>query len=203
MILTVKSFCLKASFMYSWGNFSCKQTIIAIFARQKRPKISVNLLKLLASNNNLLCIFFGPIQVTYVTIVCLLIWSSLALPSKQVVKKADFHQTSVKEDEQVAKSTSVQKMNILQVPTNTRVVRLYNKNGYFLKISTVGKLRGTRSFDNLDSKYKSMKHKSQIQHATCTRSFIRPVGNVLIWLMSILISSTHNHTRFPSRAVWF
>lgn len=89
--------------------------------------------------------------VTYVTIVCLLICSSLALPSKQAVKKADFHQTSVKENEQVAKSTSVQKMNILQVPTNTRVVRLYNKNGYFLKISTVGKLRGTRNFTNPDT----------------------------------------------------
>ena len=84
---------------------------------------------------------------------------SLALPSKQAVNKADFHQTTVKENEQVAKSTSVQKMNILQVPTNTRVVRLYNKNGYFLKISTVGKLRGTRSFDNPDSKYKLMNHK--------------------------------------------
>jgi len=124
------------------------------------------LLKLLTSHKNLLSTFFGPIKVTYVTIVCLLIFSSLALPSKQAVKKADFHQTPVEADQQVAKSTSVQKMNILQVPTNTRVVRLYNKNGFFLKISTVGKLRGTRSIHNPDSKYTLMNHNSKIQRAT-------------------------------------
>jgi len=135
-------------------------------------------------------------RVTYVTIVCLLICSSLALPSKQAVKKADFHRTSVKPNQQVAKSTSVQKMNILQVPTNTRVVRLYNKNGFFLKISTAGKLRGTTSFHNPDSEYTLINHKSQIQQATFARSFIRTVRNVLIWLISMLIRSTHNHIRF-------
>lgn len=195
MILTVKSFYFKA-FLFSWGNFSCVQSIITIFACRRRPNIFISLFKLLASHNNLLSTFFCPIQVTYVTIVCLLICSSLALPSKQAVKKADFHRTSVKPNQQVAKSTSVQKMNILQVPTNTRVVRLYNKNGFFLKISTAGKLRGTTSFHNPDSEYTLINHKSQIQQATFARSFIRTVRNVLIWLISMLIRSTHNHIRF-------
>lgn len=138
------------------------ESIITIFARERRPNVFISLLKLLAGHNNLLSIFFCPIQVTYVTIVCLLICSSLALPSKQLVRKADFHQTSVKTNEQVPKSTSVQKMSILRVPTNTRVVRLYNKNGFFLKISTAGKLRGTRSFHNPDSKYTLMNHNNKL-----------------------------------------
>lgn len=138
------------------------ESIITIFARERRPNVFISLLKLLAGHNNLLSIFFCPIQVTYVTIVCLLICSSLALPSKQLVGKADFHQTSVKTNQQVPKSTSVQKMSILRVPTNTRVVRLYNKNGFFLKISTAGKLRGTRSFHNPDSKYTLMNHNNKL-----------------------------------------
>lgn len=38
--------------------------------------------------------------------------------------------------------------------------------------------------------------KKHVQHAIFTRSFVRPVRNVLIWLISMLISSTHNNTRF-------
>ncbi|KAL9972492.1 hypothetical protein ACROYT_G018804 [Oculina patagonica] len=89
--------------------------------------------------------------VTCVTIVCLLICSSLALPSKHVVSKAEIHQAPVQLNQEVPKSTSLQKMNILRVPTNTRVVRLFNKNGFFLKISAAGKLRGTRSIRNPDT----------------------------------------------------
>ncbi|KAJ7383426.1 hypothetical protein OS493_028102 [Desmophyllum pertusum] len=84
--------------------------------------------------------------VTCVAIVCLLICSSVALPSKQVASKRDFYQTPVTTNQSVPKSTSLHKVSILGVPTNTRVVRLFNKNGFFLKISTAGKLRGTRSF---------------------------------------------------------
>lgn len=92
--------------------------------------------------------------VTFAPIICLLICSSVALPSQQAVNasndnfKQQTQATKNQREELVPKTTRVYKMGILKVPTNTRLVRLYNKNGYFLKISTAGRLRGTRRIDN-------------------------------------------------------
>lgn len=92
-------------------------------------------------------------MVTFAPIICLLICSSVALPSKQVANASDenFQPTQAatsQREELVPKTTRLHKMGILKVPTNTRLVRLFNKNGYFLKISNAGRLRGTRSIKN-------------------------------------------------------
>lgn len=86
--------------------------------------------------------------VTWVTIFCLFIRSSVALPLKRVDDKGGFYKTPVPTNEHKNQAASLHKTNIIRVPTNTRRVRLYNKNGYFLKISKVGKLRGSRKIED-------------------------------------------------------
>lgn len=79
--------------------------------------------------------------------------SSLALPVKQVGSKGHYHQRPEPTNEHINLATNLHETSISPVPTNKRRVRLYNKNGFFLKISNTGKLRGTRSFSNPNSKY--------------------------------------------------
>lgn len=90
-------------------------------------------------------------------LVCLLFCSSVALPSRIIVSKVDFPRTPEPTNVHLDQAMNLNKMNILTgTPTNTRTVRLYNKNGFFLKITNTGKLRGTRSFHGRDSKYERL-----------------------------------------------
>lgn len=91
-------------------------------------------------------------RVSWIILVCLLFCSSVALPSRIIVSKVDFPRTPEPTNVHLDQAMNLNKMNILTgTPTNTRTVRLYNKNGFFLKISNTGKLRGTRSFHGRDT----------------------------------------------------
>jgi len=92
-------------------------------------------------------------MLAWVSIVCLVVCSTEARPLKKGARKGANHQKPEPTNQHKNQATNLHRMSIVGVPTNRRRVRLFNKNGFFLKISNEGKPRGTRSFRNPNSKY--------------------------------------------------
>lgn len=94
-----------------------------------------------------------PKGVSWFVIVCVLIgYSSGGLSFKRSASQPEIHQAPETTNENRNQGNDLKKMGMMNgQPTNTRIVRLYNKNGFFLRITNSTKQTGIRRDDTRES----------------------------------------------------
>ncbi|XP_068720059.1 fibroblast growth factor 2-like isoform X1 [Montipora capricornis] len=89
--------------------------------------------------------------VSWFAIICVLIGYSQGLSLNRFDAQPKFHQATLT-SENLNQAKILDKMELLSgSPTNTKIVKLYNKNGFFLKITNTTKQTGTRSAGTRES----------------------------------------------------
>ena len=82
-------------------------------------------------------------------------YSSGGLSFKRSASQPEIHQAPETTNENRNQGNDLKKMGMVNgQPTNTRIVRLYNKNGFFLRITNSTKQAGIRRADTRECKYK-------------------------------------------------
>lgn len=110
-----------------------------------------------------LTFWYFSLQVSWFVIVCVLIGYSSGLSFKRSASQPEIHQAPETTNENRNQGNVLKKMGKMNgKPTNTRIVRLYNKNGFFLRITNTTKQTGIRRDDTRECKYKVV----QVQDST-------------------------------------
>ncbi|XP_074620219.1 fibroblast growth factor 1-like isoform X1 [Acropora palmata] len=91
-------------------------------------------------------------MVSWFVIVCVLIGYSSGLSFKRSASQPEIHQAPETTNENRNQGNDLKKMGMMNgKPTNTRIVRLYNKNGFFLRITNSTRQTGIRRADTRES----------------------------------------------------